>query len=209
VLRRRKEIAMVSEVAICNNALLKIHAQTITALTDNSQEAVACNILYSQMRDDVLTAHPWNFAIAEATPSLSVDAPIITQFSYKYLIPADSLRIIKVTDSSGNLHAFKVKGGFIHTNGSSIKCEYIKKQTDTAMFSSQFVDVLATRLASELAYALAGSSERSQFLAQLYSEKIKEAKRRDGQEGTPDRITASTWIKSRDSAYTKDPTIVQ
>jgi hypothetical protein len=200
---------MVSEVAICNNALLKIHAQTITALTDNSQEAVACNIYYEQMRDDVLTAHPWNFAITEATPSLSVDTPLITQFSYKYLIPADSLRIIKVVDSSGHPHAFKVKGGFIYTNGSGIKCEYIRKETDTAKFSAQFVDVLATRLAGELAYALAGASERSQFLMSLYKDKLTEAKRRDGQEGTPDKITASTWINSRHSSNVKDPTLVQ
>lgn len=188
---------MVSETDICNNALLKLDARTITSLSDNTKEAVQCNVLYEQIRDDVLAAHPWNFAIRQSSLARLVATPTF-EFDYKFTLPSDCLRVIKAVDSSEDKVAFKIKGRDLHSDESGIDIEYIKRVTDTAIFSPQFVDTLATRLAAELAYSLSGGETRAGNLLQQYSVKLKEAKRRDAQEGTADRFRTRTWTGSRD-----------
>lgn len=190
---------MVSEVDICNNALLKVRAKTITALDQlDSNEALSCNIMYPQMRDDVLAAHPWNFAIKQINLNPDAAAPLF-EFTTKFRLPEDCLRVVKVATSTGVRLDYKVKGRFLHSNTQAIFIEYISREKDTTKFSPQYVDTLATRIGSEIGFALTGSDTRASTLAKQYIQKLKEAKRRDGQEGTPDRVTANTFVNSRDS----------
>lgn len=58
-------------VAICNSALLKIGTEKITSLSDNTKRAIICNEQYAKIRDQVLRAHPWNFAIKRVTLSVA------------------------------------------------------------------------------------------------------------------------------------------
>jgi hypothetical protein len=53
---------MASDVAICNTALNRLGANTITSFTENSKEARLCNAEYEGIRDQVLRSHPWNCA---------------------------------------------------------------------------------------------------------------------------------------------------
>ena len=58
---------MASVVGICNRALEKLGGGYIAALTEASKEARALNRAYDYVRDAVLRAHPWNFAIKRAS----------------------------------------------------------------------------------------------------------------------------------------------
>jgi len=51
-----------SAEAICNSALIKIGASTISSLTEDSVEAEACKEQYAKLRDELLRSNPWNFA---------------------------------------------------------------------------------------------------------------------------------------------------
>lgn len=193
---------MVSEVQICNRALIMIHADTITALSDESPEGVACNVLYPQVRDEVLRAHFWNFAVAQKNLQQDSDTPLF-DFNYQYTLPADYIRIYRLENDS---YRYKVKGRKIHTDASGVKIEYIKRETDTTLYDPLFVACVATRLASLMAYPIAGSESRAATLLEEYKDLLKEAKRRDGQEGTPDDLTADLFVDSRyqDTGYSND-----
>ena len=65
---------MASEVDIANRALQKLGAESIVSLTQDSENARACNLCYEPIRDAELRAHPWNFAIKRA--SLAADSKI-------------------------------------------------------------------------------------------------------------------------------------
>lgn len=187
----------VSDVSICNNALLKIRANTITAIGQAGEEGGATLILYEQIRDDVLHAHPWNFAIEQATVALDGTSPLL-EFDNKYTLPPDCLRVLTAwVDSDTRIKDFKVKGRSIHSDSSVGFIEYIKQVTDTSIFSPQFVDCFATRLAAELAYNLAGSGQRAEQLQKEYIKKLKEAKKRDGQEGIMTPLNISFLSDSR------------
>ena len=51
------------EVSICNDALSRLGANTITSLTaDSCKEDRLCNRFYAKLRDDLLKKFSWNFA---------------------------------------------------------------------------------------------------------------------------------------------------
>jgi hypothetical protein len=57
----------IEEVDVCNQSLIALGQSTITALTDENENARRCNTLYETIRNDLLVKHPWNFAIKRAT----------------------------------------------------------------------------------------------------------------------------------------------
>lgn len=69
-----------SDVEICNSALAKLGAESITSLSDTTRRAVLCNRQYDKIRKKMLRMHPWNFAIKRVwlspitETSTSVDA---------------------------------------------------------------------------------------------------------------------------------------
>tara|TARA_S200002703_G_scaffold148538_1_gene145343 strand:- start:1543 stop:2136 length:594 start_codon:yes stop_codon:yes gene_type:complete len=184
---------MVSEVDICNRGLIKVHAPLITSLTQDSPEAILCNAVYDQIRDEVLRAHFWNFAIKQVSLEQLTETPVF-EFDYKYALPADYVRVYRLENPN---QRYKIKSGELHTNQSTMKMEYVAKITDTTKFDPMFVTALSLRIGAELAYPLAGSNDRYRELLAEYEQYIKMAKRADGQEGTPDSLTADLFVDSR------------
>lgn len=54
-------------VDVCNLALIQLGQLTITALTDENENARRCNVVYEPTRDDLMEKHPWRFATDKAT----------------------------------------------------------------------------------------------------------------------------------------------
>ena len=54
-------------VDICNQSLIALGQTTITALTDDNENARRCTSLYETIRNDLLCKHPWNFTIKRST----------------------------------------------------------------------------------------------------------------------------------------------
>ena len=184
-----------SEVAICNSALSKLGASRITNLDDDSKSAKLCKEQFPKLRDEVLRAHPWNFAIARATLSELATSPEY-DFDNQYPMPADALRILS-TDLERPI-IWAVEGRMILCNASSLKVRYIKKITDTTQFDVNFDEALALRLASDLAYALVQSSTLQAQLFNVYTSQLAIARSMDAQEGNYKRmITADVWTDAR------------
>lgn len=58
-------------VDICNEALQELGEQEIALLTDSNKRAEACNRIYTVLRDRLLKAHPWKFALRRVKNSLN------------------------------------------------------------------------------------------------------------------------------------------
>jgi hypothetical protein len=83
------------------------------------------------------------------------------------------------------------------SENSVVAIEYIARIEDVALFSPLFVDVLAQRVAAELAPAFADSQPMAQQLWQIYEAKLREARSVDAQEGTPRNQVFDTWVNAR------------
>jgi hypothetical protein len=270
-----------------NQSLIALGQSTITALTDDNENARRCNSLYETVRNDLLVKHPWNFAIKRATlvditkpdvdlwvtatdyvvddvvefngvhytcliantstgfaADLAVVKWVLTtdwvtatsyavgdhvynagvaytcltphtsgvfatdltavkwilsvdpeyDYDYAYRIPTDNLRVILDEDDE----EFKIEGGYLYSDDSSVRIKYIAKITDPDEFDPAFLTALVTALAGALALAITNNRNiAGDMKAEAVSKKL-EAIGTDAQGGgTPDTPKCNDWINSR------------
>lgn len=185
---------MVSVVGIVNSGLIKVGADPITSLGDNSVEARAANAQYEKLRDEVLRAHPWNFAIARARLSRLSEAPPFG-YAFQYQLPEDCLRVLRLNDGRPG---FDVEGRRLLTDEAEANTVFVRRVTDPNEFDAMFREALAYRIAADLAYPLANSTTLSGSMLQLYRDSLALARSVDGQEsGAQHVLEASAWIDVR------------
>ncbi len=173
---------MASEVQICNVALLKFGNITIKSLGDKTAQAQACKVLYPLMRDEMLSLHEWNFALARADISSALKATPAFQYDYAYQLPVDCLRVIELY---GTKAKWAREGNeFLTNQEEEIFIRYIKRVTTTGDFSQVFDNVVAVRLAAELVAKIKEDKNmRLELLRELEGSVLPEAFRINAIEG--------------------------
>lgn len=185
-----------SEVEICNDALIIVGASTISTLSDNTKEAIICNEQYEKVRDQLLQSHPWNFAMKRAEIAADVSLPSGSwDWDYAFTLPTDCLRIIKV--QSEDYTDWAVEGGKIMSNTSPLRILYIRKETDTTLFSKGFEKALAYAIANRVGYALTQSSTLMTKIRTDFDDALSEARSYDGQEKSTEEVQTDLWLNSR------------
>ena len=183
-----------SVVQIVNNALVKLGANAILSLTEDSEAARAANLIYEQIRDAVLRDHVWNFAKKRIELAKDSDTPAF-EFSFQYTLPSDCLRVLQMEDLD---MIYKIESGKLLTDESPAKILYVSRVEDVNLFDSMFVEALSARISAELAVTLAESNSLYQNMMEMYQRKILDARSMDAQEsGGQDEIVADTWLSSR------------
>lgn len=115
-----------TKIDICNHALLKIGADTISSLdiNQNDEEAVItsaklCNIFFNQALEETLRTYKWNSALKRSELSKLTEVPAF-KFKFKYQLPNDCIRVINVYD---NKDAFDDRTKYV-VEGNTILCDY-------------------------------------------------------------------------------------
>lgn len=197
---------MASEVTICNQALVKVGAARITALTDDTKQARALNAIYAVKRDAELSANPWTFAIKRAQIPASSTAPAFG-WSYAYPLPSDYLALVEVgedftyydsdsgalfsieTDSNGSL-------AILTDQTTPLNVRYVYRVTNTGLFTSLFVEALACRLAAEVCEELTQSASKKEALWAEYKRSLREARRLNAIEQPPRKNPTTSWERA-------------
>jgi len=136
----------VSAVEICNRALNALGQSAITALTDDTTRAELCQRFYTDLRDELLQDHPWNFAIRRASLAASATEPDF-EWTYQYPLPTGCLRVLSVftADTSDQ---WEVEGGMILSDLSApLEIRYVTNIVTENNFPPAFVTALSLRLA--------------------------------------------------------------
>jgi hypothetical protein len=169
---------MSSDIEICNIALSRIAVTSaITSFTERSKEAEQCRVFYAPLRDLVLQAFPWPFA--ESSVALADIGSPAPGWRYRYRYPANCLKVRDIVQPGwrGPLTAdqeipykvgYDTGGRVIHTDQPEAVCRFTFRVEDSTFFDPQFADVLAWRLAMDLALPLSARQELQQFAAQQY-----------------------------------------
>ena len=184
-----------SVVDICNQALYLLGQSAITALDEGTRPATICTLLWPEVRDMVLSDHPWNCAIHRDELAQSTTDPEY-EYSYQYALPTDPycLRVLSTSnddyvDSNGDpAYPWKVEGRYLLTDADTVKIRYIKRVTDVTQYPPFLVTAMAAKLASELAFPITRNLNIHSQMEQLYQRKLADAKAVDAQEGTPDKF---------------------
>jgi len=176
-----------SEVEICNLALTYLGDSPITALTDNTDRARACNANYANCRDQVLRMHPWNASLVRTSLAALSDSPA-WQWSHQFTLPTDPycLRVLEAEDLDDKEWA--VEGRAFLADQSAVNIKYIGRITNVSDMDPMLEDTIAVKLAHTMAFRITGSVQRQSDLMQTFRLVLREARQMDGQEGTPPDI---------------------
>lgn len=186
----------VSAVEICNRALNVLGQTAITALTDETTRAQLCARFYTDLRDELLQDHPWNFAIRRATLAASATAPEF-EWLYQFPLPTGCLRVLSVY-SSDTTDQWQVEGGMILTDLiGPLEIRYVSNVVTENNFSPAFATALSLRLAVELSVPITESMSKADALQKRFMMALKEARGRDAREHGPERLTIETLIDAR------------
>lgn len=186
-----------SIVDLCNSALQKLGATSISSLSDNSREARQCNIAYDSNRRSELRKYRWNFAIKREILTPLSAAPVF-DYTYAFQIPSDCLRVLNPPGSD-----WVVEGRTILTNsGNTLNLRYISDVTDLTLWDPVFYDATAISMAMDMCEAITNSNAKKQTLAQEYKDAIGYARTNNSFEQLPAEPPSDSWWEVRYSGVT-------
>lgn len=170
-----------TEIALCSRALLMIGASSIASFDEGTAEAEVAANLYPSVRDALLSAHPWNFALRQSWLARLVEAPV-ADYSHAYQLPADCLRAVSAGyNASGRGLAYRLLGRTVHCDADEVVLTYVAR-VEEALFPAFFDQALVARLAAEFCLPLTESTARAEFLHKLAEVELRRARLADAQE---------------------------
>ncbi|MBK8174231.1 MAG: hypothetical protein IPK66_02760 [Rhodospirillales bacterium] len=185
-----------SAIGLCSRALLKIGAQTITSFDEGTMEAEVAASLYPPVRDAVLSAHPWNFAIVQTVLAKLSDVPI-ADYANAFQLPSECIRVLSAgTGGRGQGIRYRVSRRQLHADEDDVVLTYIYRP-DEADFPPFFDIALIAQLAAEFCIPLTDSTSRWDNLQKLAEAELRRAKLIDAQEDTPSAIEDFTLLEGR------------
>lgn len=170
-----------TEVDICNLALARVRANPIGQLIENSPQAEKCRIFYPEARDYVLSMKDWPFNKKTVSLSLKTFEPAEYTYAYdypndclkiRYLLPDDSAQSANYRSVDDRLHElgrprieFDTELGedgtrVIITDQPGAKGVYTAKVKDIRLLGQIITELIAYRLAMDLAIPLGGDAGR-------------------------------------------------
>ncbi len=194
---------MASDTGIANQAMRLLKANRIISLTDKSPNANAANDVFTEVRDDLLRAHNWNFATKRQKLAKSATVPV-SGFDNAFPLPSDWIRTVNVHANdaeAGSPPLYREEEiadvGALLTNVDELWLRYVYRVTDANRMASDF----RTAFAYALALAMPGvsnlSAGREDTLEKRAKSRLGRAKHSDAVGSTPERRPVGSWITSR------------
>ncbi len=182
---------MKSKIDAVNQGLIFIGQNPINALDEGSVNAGKASLLIDQAMDEVLRAHPWNFAIKRVrlTP-LATTPPF--DYAYKFQRPSDWIRTL----STSTLEFVREGDAFL-ANVPTLDLIYVFRETDLTRWDALAAAALARNVASKLAYNITGSSTVQDAQWQMYAALLRQAQTIDAQEQPAGDFEESSLISAR------------
>lgn len=187
---------MSSKTQIANRALSKLGQPRVSNIdTTNTKAARIISSMWDSVRDDVLQAYPWSFAVKRASLAPDgVNADEWDEWSYSYTTPADFLSLYDIKDDP----AYSFEGGKILTDeGSTLYIRYIAQITNTGQYSPVFNNALSTRLAYEACEEVTQSNTKKEALLREYQIVLGNAYLTDAVQNPIVTLEDDDWVTDR------------
>lgn len=188
---------MAAATDLINMALVKIGEKRITSQgfsnPTNERERLAAEH-YERLRDAELRKNVWNFAVKWAVLSPDVDEPANPNYSVRYALPADCLRLLDIDETSD----WQIESGFICTNVSdAINVRYVRRVTIVNEMDELFRDAFACRMAIEFCDRLTQKRAKRQEVMGEYVAFMGQAANVDAIENPSQALPEDDWITCR------------
>lgn len=188
-----------SRLDIANKALGILGANQIKTWEDNTLEGEAVRKMYQPALDSILAETDWTFAIKRSLLELNEDKkPAWGEGNY-FELPAD---MIKIVDVMNRAVPWRREGNFIYTRASEFGLVYVARCIDATFYPSYFIDALSAKLAVDMCYLLTNSTEKTNYLIELYrGEYLPIAKTKNAREKSNPIAEDSHWVNGTLRSY--------
>jgi len=160
-----------SSVSICSDALILLGASPISSFTEGTDAALACDRLYPDLRDNIISNYMWTWSLKKTQIARLADAPT-NEWKYAYQLPGDMLSgVLALFTSSGtNEHpanyGWEIYGDQVYTNYETVYIDYQATVLESKM-PVYFVRLLRTALAAELGFVITDQVAKSDYFRAL------------------------------------------
>ena len=156
-----------TDLSICSDALILLGASPISSFTEGTDTAQACDRLYPDLRDTMLSTYVWSWTLKKSQIARLSTAPI-NEWEYAYQLPGDMLSgVLAVFESNSTTersrrYGWEVYGDQLYTNMETVYIDYQASVTETKM-PNYFVRLLRTALAGELAIVVTDQAAKADY----------------------------------------------
>ena len=208
----------ISKLELCKLALANIgDTATLTSVdpSDGSLQATVCNQYYGIALNKALEAHPWDFGVKRATPSVVTTDR--TEWLFSYMLPSDYMGVMAVLPESATddshiggeslrvpytvaLDANSVRR--LYCNQENIVLLYRARVSDSSLWSDSFILYLGWLLSSMIAPPIIKGDEgikASQMAMQMAKFHLSEAETNDMETSREKPISDNLAIWDRES----------
>lgn len=148
------------------------------------------------MRDAVLSAYGWSFALGQVVLARLETDPV-ADYAYAYQLPTDFLRALSAgSGGRGRGLNYRIARGALHTDASEVILTYIFRPEEEE-FPPYFDQVLIARLAAEFTIPVTESTSRAETMYRLAEKEFERARQIDAQQDTPGKIEDFSLIDAR------------
>lgn len=185
-----------SVVQICNLALAKIGSPPIASLDEDSREARACSLIFEFCRAEVIQIRPWASCVKRASLA-KLDAAPLFEFTAAWQLPSEFLDLVRLGDDDNAAINHRIEGRVLLTATGTANIIYTYLNEDTSTYEPVLVDLIASRMAVDLALQVANNASMAQALTQAYEMKRQRAKAVDGQSSGQPAFASNSLVDAR------------
>jgi hypothetical protein len=148
-------------------------AAPISSFTEGSDAAQACDRLYPDLRDTLLSSYLWSWSVQKEQLARLAAAPV-DEWKYAYQMPGDMLSGVIALFQSSGVGQLPVRYGWeiyqdqVYTNFEEVYIDY-QATVDESKMPPYFIDLLTYALASKLSFVITDQiSKADYFRAEAY-----------------------------------------
>jgi len=156
-----------TDLSICSDALILLGAAPISSFTEGTDSAQACDSLYPDLRDSLISRYEWTWSTRKIQLSRLSTNPI-NEWKYSYQLPGDMISGVMAVFETNSTFQKPLRYGWeiyqdkLYTNLETVYIDYQTSVAESAM-PEYFVRLLRTALACELAMVVTDQASKSEF----------------------------------------------
>tara|TARA_S200002703_G_scaffold150268_1_gene148508 strand:- start:1245 stop:1859 length:615 start_codon:yes stop_codon:yes gene_type:complete len=160
-----------TSLSICSDALIMLGASPLSSFTEGTDAAQACDRLYPDLRDSILSRYPWSWSYKK-TQLARLSVPPINEFEYAYQLPGDMLSGVQAvfettaTNQSAINDGWEIYGDQLYTNLETVYIDYQSTVDETKM-PNYFIQLLRSAVAAELAIVITDQTTKADYFRGL------------------------------------------
>jgi hypothetical protein len=193
-----------TQTRIVNGALAELGStERLTSMDDpTSNSAKRAASLWPEVLRDLLSRHPWNFALRRRALNASSEVPS-HGWERKFKLPEDCIRWLPGSLTDDDYRDAEREGDYLLSDAEApLACRYIAYVEDVTVWPPAFVRAMTLLLGAAMAEGVTQSEGIKDRLAERAEAQIRTAKRIDGLEtGRTRRSTIapifSSWLQAR------------